>query len=196
MYGKQENRRQNMSKFDTLLEEYRKALAYPEQKRSELEPMIAALTEKEHAAKAAFNNAVNDGEDANALYMSWKAVKDELDMLQAKLEALAHSGIGKQVPQLAKQLETEGHKEADTIQAEKTKLFEDLKAIREQYLKVAYKIYQKQQRQGKLMQELDNVRRVVKGIEPITPNLFTSVAEFPLITEGVVRQYNMEQREG
>ena len=41
-------------------------------------------TEKEHAAKAAFNNAVNDGEDANALYMSWKAVKDELGMLQAK----------------------------------------------------------------------------------------------------------------
>jgi hypothetical protein len=40
-----------MSKFDTLLEEYRKALAYPEQKRSELNPMIAALTEKEHAAK-------------------------------------------------------------------------------------------------------------------------------------------------
>jgi hypothetical protein len=89
-----------MSKFDTLLEEYRKALAYPEQKRSELNPMIAALTEKEHAAKAAFNNAVNDGEDANALYMSWKAVKDELGMLQAKLEALAHSGIGKQVPLL------------------------------------------------------------------------------------------------
>jgi len=73
-----------MSKFDTLLEEYKKALAYPEQKRSELAPMIAALTEKEHAAKAAFNNAVNDGEDANALYMSWKAVKDELGMLQAK----------------------------------------------------------------------------------------------------------------
>jgi hypothetical protein len=38
-------------------------------------------TEKEHAAKAAFNNAVNDGEDANTLYMSWKAVKDELGML-------------------------------------------------------------------------------------------------------------------
>jgi len=32
--------------------------------------------------------------------MSWKAVKDELGMLQAKLEALAHSGIGKQVPLL------------------------------------------------------------------------------------------------
>ena len=42
MYGKQGNRRQNMSKFDTLLEEYKKALAYPEQKRSELEPMIVA----------------------------------------------------------------------------------------------------------------------------------------------------------
>jgi len=185
-----------MSKFDTLLEEYRKALAYPEQKRSELEPMIAALTEKEHAAKAAFNNAVNDGEDANALYMSWKAVKDELDMLQAKLEALAHSGIGKQVPLIAKQMETEGHKEADTIQAEKVKLFEELEAIRSEYLKVAYKIYQKQQRQGKLMQELDSVRKVVKGIEPISPNLFTPAAEFPLVTEGVLRRYNMEQREG
>lgn len=185
-----------MSKFDTLLEEYRKALAYPEQKRSELEPMIAALTEKEHTAKADFNNAVNDGEEGNALYMSWKAVKDELDMLQAKLEALAHSGIGKQVPQLAKQMEEEGHEEVNTIQAEKTKLFEDLKAIREQYLKVAYKILQKQKRQGKLRLELDNVRRVVKGIEPITPNLFTSVAEFPLVTEEVLIRYNMEQREG
>lgn len=185
-----------MSKFDTLLEEYKKALAYPQDKQAELDPMIAALTEKEQAAKVAFNNAVNDGEDANALYMSWKAVKDELGMLQAKLEALAHSGIGKQVPLIAKQMETEGHKEADTIQAEKVKLFEELEAIREQYLKVAYEIFQKQQRQGKLMQELDNVRRVVKGIEPITPNLFTSAAEFPLITEGVLRRYNMEQREG
>ena len=185
-----------MSKFDTLLEEYRKALAYPEQKRSELEPMIAALTEKEHTAKAAFNNAVNDGEDANTLYMSWKAVKDELDMLQAQMEALAHSGIGKQVPLIAKQMETEGHKEADTIQAEKTKLFEDLKAIREQYLKVAYKILQKQKRQGKLRLELDNVRRVVKGIEPITPNLFTPTAMFPLITEGVLRQHYHDQAGG
>lgn len=185
-----------MSKFDTLLEEYKKALAYPEQKRSELVPMIAALTEKEHAAKAAFNNAVNDGEDANALYMSWKAVKDELDMLQAKLEALANMGIGKQVPLLAKQMETEGHKEADTIQAEKVKLFEELEAIRSEYLKVAYKILQKQQRQGKLMQELDNVRKVVKGIEPITPNLFTPAAMFPLITEGVLRQHYHDQAEG
>lgn len=183
-------------KFDSLLEEYRKALAYPEQKRSELEPMIAALTEKEHTAKAVFNNAVNDGEDANTLYMQWKAVKDELDMLQAQMVALANSGIGKQVPLIAKQMETEGHKEADTIQVEKVKLFDELETIRSEYLKVAYKILQKQQRQGKLMQELDNVRRVVKGIEPITPNLFTPVAEFPLITEGVVRRYNMEQREG
>jgi len=119
-----------MSKFDTLLEEYRKALAYPEQKRSELEPMIAALTEKEHAAKAAFNNAVNDGEDANALYMSWKAVKDELDMLQAKLEALAHSGIGKQVPLIAKQMEEEAHREAEEIQTEKAALFEKLEEVR------------------------------------------------------------------
>src|SRR5574344_2438873 len=105
-----------MRKFDSLLEEYKKALAYPEQKRSELVPMITALTEKEQSAKAAFNNAVNDGEDANALYMQWKAVKDELGMKEAELEALAHSGIGKQVPQIAKQLEEEGHKEADTIQ--------------------------------------------------------------------------------
>ena len=182
-----------MSKFDTLLEEYKKALAYPEQKRSELNPMIAALTEKEHAAKAAFNNAVNDGEDANALYMSWKAVKDELGMLQAQLEALANSGIGKQVPLIAKQMEEEAHREAEEIQTEKVKLFEELEAIREQYLKVAYKIFQKQQRQGKLMQELDNVRRVVKGIEPITPNLFTPTAMFPLITESVLRQYYNEQ---
>ena len=87
-------------------------------------------TEKEHAAKAAFNNAVNDGEDANALYMSWKAVKDELGMLQAQLEALANSGIGKQVPLIAKQMESEGHKEVDTIQAEKVKLFEELEAFR------------------------------------------------------------------
>ena len=185
-----------MSKFDTLLEEYKKALAYPEQKRSELLPMIAALTEKEQAAKAAFNNAVNDGEDANALYMSWKAVKDELGMLQAQLEALAHSGIGKQVPLIAKQMEEEAHREAEEIQTEKVKLFEELEAIREQYLKVAYEIFQKQLRQADVKQELDNVRRVVKGIEPITPNLFTSAAEFPLITEGVLRRYNMEQREG
>ena len=183
-------------KFDSLLEEYRKALSYPEQKRSELEPMITALTEKEHTAKAAFNNAVNDGEDANALYMSWKAVKDELDMLQAQMEALAHSGIGKQVPQLAKQMETEGHKEADTIQAEKVKLFDELETIRSEYLKVAYKILQKQLRQAEVKQELDNVRKVVKGIEPITPNLFTSVAEFPLITEGVLRQHYHDQVEG
>ena len=185
-----------MSKFDTLLEEYKKALAYPEQKRSELLPMIAVLTEKEQAAKVAFNNAVNDGEDANALYMSWKAVKDELGMLQAQLEALANSGIGKQVPLIAKQMESEGHKEADTIQAEKVKLFEELEAIRSEYLKVAYEIFQKQQRQAEVKQELDSVRRVVKGIEPITPNLFTSAAEFPLVTEGVLRRYNMEQREG
>ena len=196
MYGKQGNRRQNMSKFDTLLEEYKKALAYPQDKQAELEPMIAALTEKEQAAKVAFNNAVNDGEDANALYMSWKAVKDELGMLQAQLEALANSGIGKQVPLIAKQMETEGHKEAEEIQTEKVKLFEELEAIREQYLKVAYKIFQKQRRQADVKQELDNVRRVVKGIEPITPNLFTSAAEFPLITEGVLRRYNMEQWEG
>jgi hypothetical protein len=39
------------------------------------------------------------------------------------------------------------------------------------------------------------VQRVVKGIEPISPNLFTTAAEFPLITEGVLRRYNMEQRE-
>ena len=185
-----------MSKFDTLLEEYKKALAYPQDKQAELEPMIATLREKVQSAKVAFNNAVNDGEDANALYMSWKAVKDELDMLQAKLEALAHSGIGKQVPLIAKQMETEGHKEVDTIQAEKVKLFDELEAIREQYLKIAYKILQKQSRQAEVKQELDNVRRVVKGIEPITPNLFTSLAEFPLITEGVVRQYNMGQVEG
>lgn len=185
-----------MSKFNTLLEEYRKALAYPEQKRSELVPMITALTEKEQLAKAAFNNAVNDGEDANTLYMSWKAVKDELGMKEAELEALAHSGIGKQVPLIAKQMEEEGHKEADTIQAEKVKLFDELETIRSEYLKVAYKILQKQSRQAEVKQELDNVRRVVKGIEPITPNLFSSVAEFPLVTEGVVRQYYMEQREG
>ncbi len=185
-----------MSNFDTLLEEYRKALSYPEQKRSELEPMIATLREKVQSAKVAFNNAVNDGEDSNALYMQWKSAQDELGMKEAELEALANMVIGKQVPQLAKQMEEEGHEEVNTIQAEKTKLFEDLKAIREQYLKVAYKIYQKQQRQGKLMQELDNVRKVVKGIEPITPNLFTSAAEFPLITEGVLRRYNMEQVEG
>lgn len=185
-----------MSKFDTLLEEYKKALSYPEQKRSELEPMIAALTEKEQAAKVAFNNAVNDGEDANALYMSWKAVKDELGMLQAQLEALANSGIGKQVPLIAKQMETEAHREAEEIQTEKVKLFEELEAIREQYLKVAYEIFQKQRRQADVKQELDNVRRVVKGIEPITPNLFTSAAEFPLVTEGVLRRYNMEQWEG
>lgn len=183
-------------KFDTLLEEYKKALAYPQDKQAELVPMIAALTEKEHAAKVAFNNAVNDGEDANTLYMSWKAVKDELGMLQAQLEALAHSGIGKQVPLIAKQMEEEAHKEVDTIQAEKVKLFEELEAIREQYLKVAYEIFQKQLRQADVKQELDNVRRVVKNIEPITPNLFTSAAEFPLITEGVLRRYNMEQREG
>ena len=185
-----------MSKFDTLLEEYKKALAYPQDKQAELEPMIAALTEKEQAAKVAFNNAVNDGEDANALYMSWKAVKDELGMLQAKLGALANSGIGKQVPLIAKQMETEGHKEAEEIQTEKVKLFEELEAIREQYRKVADKIFQKQRRQADVKQELDNVRRVVKGIEPITPNLFTSAAEFPLITEGVLRRYNMEQWEG
>lgn len=185
-----------MRKFDSLLEEYRKALAYPEQKRSELEPMIAALTEKEHTAKAAFNNAVNDGEDANTLYMSWKAVKDELDMLQAQMEALAHSGIGKQVPLIAKQMETEGHEEVNTIQVEKTKLFEELEAIRSEYLKVAYKILQKQSRQAEVKQKLDTVRRVVKDIEPITPNIFSSLAEFPLITEGVVRRYNMEQVEG
>ena len=185
-----------MSNFNTLLEEYKKALAYPEQKRSELEPMIATLREKEQSAKVAFNNAVNDGEDANTLYMSWKAVKDELGMLQAQLEALANSGIGKQVPLLAKQMETEGHKEVDTIQAEKVKLFEELEAIREQYLKVAYEIFQKQDRQAEVKQELDNVRRVVKGIEPITPNLFTSAAEFPLITEGVLRQHYHDQAEG
>lgn len=185
-----------MSKFDTLLEEYKKALAYPQDKQAELEPMITALTEKEQSAKVAFNNAVNDGEDANTLYMSWKAVKDELGMLQAQLEALANSGIGKQVPLIAKQMETEGHKEAEEIQTEKVKLFEELEAIRSEYLKVAYEIFQKQQRQAEVKQELDNVRRVVKGIEPITPNLFTSAAEFPLITEGVLRRYNMEQREG
>jgi DNA repair exonuclease SbcCD ATPase subunit len=185
-----------MSKFDTLLEEYRKALAYPQDKQAELEPMIKTLREKVQSAKVAFNNAVNDGEDAKALYAQWKEAQDELGMKEAELEALANMGIGKQVPLLAKQMETEGHKEADTIQAEKVKLFEELKAIREQYLKVAYKIYQKQQRQGKLMQELDNVRRVVKGIEPISPNLFTPTASFPLITEGVVRQYNMDQAEG
>ena len=39
------------------------------------------------------------------------------------------------------------------------------------------------------------MQRVVKGIEPISPNLFTTAAEFPLITEGVLRRYNMEQRE-
>ncbi len=73
---------------------------------------------------------------------------------------------------------------------------EKLEALRRDYMKVAYQVNQKQQRQGKLMQELDNVRRVVKGIEPITPNLFTSAAEFPLVTEGVLRRYIMEQREG
>lgn len=181
------------NKFDTLLEEYRKALAYPQDKQAELEPMVATLREKVQSAKDAFNNAVNDGEDANTLYMQWKEAQDELGMKEAELEALANMGIGKQVPLLAKQMETEGHKEADTIQAEKVKLFEELEAIREQYLKVAYKIYQKQQRQAEIKQELDNVRRVVKGIEPITPNLFTPAAMFPLITEGVVRQYNMEQ---
>lgn len=139
---------------------------------------------------------MNDGEDANALYMSWKAVKDELDMLQAKLEALAHSGIGKQVPLIAKQMEEEAHREAEEIQTEKAALFEKLEALRRDYMKVAYQVNQKQQRQGKLMQELDNVRKVVKGIEPITPNLFTSVAEFPLVTAEVLRRYNMEQREG
>jgi uncharacterized protein YgfB (UPF0149 family) len=64
-----------MSKFDTLLEEYKKALAYPEQKRSELEPMIVALKEKVQSAKVAFNNAVNDGEDTKALYKSWKGLQ-------------------------------------------------------------------------------------------------------------------------
>jgi SMC interacting uncharacterized protein involved in chromosome segregation len=158
--------------------------------------MIATLREKVQSAKVAFNNAVNDGEDTKALYKSWKEAQDELGMKEAELEALANMGIGKQVPLLAKQLETEGHKEVDTIQAEKIKLFEELEAIREQYLKVAYKISQKQRRQGEVKQELDNVQRVVKNIEPITPNLFTSAAEFPLITEGVLRRYNMEQREG
>jgi len=185
-----------MSKFDTLLEEYKKALAYPEQKRSELLPMIATLREKVQSAKVAFNNAVNDGEDANTLYMQWKSAQDELGMKEAELEALANMGIGKQVPLIAKQMETEGHKEVDTIQAEKVKLFEELEAIRSEYLKVAYEIFQKQRRQAEVKQELDNVRRVVKGIEPITPNLFTSAAEFPLVTEGVLRRYNMEQREG
>lgn len=182
-----------MSKFDTLLEEYKKALSYPQDKQAELGPMIATLREKVQSAKVAFNNAVNDGEDANALYMQWKSAQDELGMKEAELEALANMGIGKQVPLLAKQMEEEAHREAEEIQTEKAALFEDLKAIREQYLKVAHKIYQKQQRQGKLMQELDNVRKVVKGIEPITPNLFTPAAEFPLITEGVLRRYNMEQ---
>lgn len=185
-----------MSKFDTLLEEYKKALSYPQDRQAELVPMIATLREKEQSAKVAFNNAVNDGEDANALYMQWKSAQDELGMKEAELEALENMGIGKQVPLLAKQMETEGHKEVDTIQAEKAKLFEELEAIREQYLKVAYKISQKQRRQSEVKQELDNVRRVVKGIEPISPNLFTSAAEFPLITEGVLRRYNMEQREG
>ena len=185
-----------MSKFDSLLEEYRKALSYPQDKQAELEPRIATLREKVQSAKVAFNNAVNDGEDAKALYAQWKEAQDELGMKEAELEALANMGIGKQVPLLAKQMETEGHKEADTIQAEKVKLFEELEAIRSEYLKVAYKIYQKQSRQADVKQELDNVRRVVKNIEPITPNLFTPTAMFPLITEGVVRQYNMEQAEG
>jgi DNA repair exonuclease SbcCD ATPase subunit len=184
------------NKFDSLHADYLKALSYPQEKQAELEPQIATLREKVQSAKVAFNNAVNDGEDANTLYMQWKSAQDELGMKEAELEALAHMGIGKHVPLIAKQLEEEGHKEADTIQAEKVKLFDELEAIREQYLKVAYEIFQKQQRQGKLMQELDNVRRVVKGIEPISPNLFTPTASFPLITEGVVRQYNMDQAEG
>ena len=185
-----------MSKFDSLHADYLKALSYPQDKQAELKPMIATLREKVQSAKVAFNNAVNDGEDTNTLYMQWKSAQDELGMKEAELEALASMGMGKQVPLLAKQLETEGHKEADTIQAEKVKLFEELKAIRSEYLKVAYKIYQKQLRQAEVKQELDNVRRVVKGIEPITPNLFTSAAEFPLVTEGVLRRYNNEQREG
>lgn len=185
-----------MSKFDSLLEEYKKALSYPQDRQAELVPMIATLREKEQSAKVAFNNAVNDGEDANTLYMQWKSAQDELGMKEAELEALANMGIGKQVPFLARQMETEGHKEVDTIQAEKVKLFEELEAIRSEYLKVAYKIYQKQLRQAEVKQELDNVRRVVKGIEPITPNLFTPTAMFPLITEGVLRQYYNEQAEG
>jgi SMC interacting uncharacterized protein involved in chromosome segregation len=185
-----------MSKFDSLLEEYKKALSYPQDRQAELVPMIATLREKEQSAKVAFNNAVNDGEDANALYMSWKAVKDELGMKEAELEALANRGIGKQVPLIAKQMESEGHKEVDTIQAEKVKLFEELEAIRSEYLKVAYEISQKQRRQAEVKQELDNVRRVVKDIEPISPNLFTTAAEFPLITEGVLRQHCHDQAEG
>jgi SMC interacting uncharacterized protein involved in chromosome segregation len=185
-----------MSKFDSLHADYLKALSYPQDKQAELKPMIATLREKVQSAKVAFNNAVNDGEDTNTLYMQWKSAQDELGMKEAELEALANMGIGKQVPLIAKQMESEGHKEVDTIQAEKVKLFEELEAIREQYLKVAYEIFQKQQRQGRLRQVLDNVRRVVKGIEPITPNLFTSAVEFPLVTEGVLRRYNMEQREG
>ena len=185
-----------MSKFDSLHADYLKALSYPQDKQAELEPMIATLREKVQSAKVAFNNAVNDGEDTNTLYMQWKSAQDELGMKEAELEALANMGIGKQVPLIAKQMETEGHKEVDTIQAEKVKLFEELKAIRSEYLKVAYKISQKQQRQAEVKQELDNVQRVVKNIEPITPNLFTSAAEFPLITEGVLRRYIMEQREG
>lgn len=185
-----------MSKFDSLHADYLKALSYPQDKQAELEPMIKTLRAKVQSAKVAFNNAVNDGEDAKALYAQWKEAQDELGMKEAELEALANMGIGKQVPLLAKQMETEGHKEVDTIQAEKVKLFEELEAIRSEYLKVAYKILQKQSRQADVKQELDTVRRVVKGIEPITPNLFSSVAEFPLITEGVVRQYYMEQVEG
>ncbi len=182
-----------MSKFDSLHADYLKALSYPQDKQAELEPMIATLRAKVQSAKVAFNNAVNDGEDTNTLYMQWKSAQDELGMKEAELEALANMGIGKQVPFLAKQMETEGHKEADTIQAEKVKLFEELEAIRSEYLKVAYKIYQKQLRQAEVKQELDNVRKVVKGIEPITPNLFTPTAMFPLITESVLRQYYNEQ---
>jgi isopenicillin N synthase-like dioxygenase len=85
-------------------------------RRSNKSEQLRSVTkEKLETAKAAFNNAVNDGEDANALYMGWKAVKDELDMLQAQLEALAHSGIGKQVPQLAKQMKEEADKLMDSI---------------------------------------------------------------------------------
>ncbi len=75
MYGKQGNRRQNMSKFDSLHADYLKALSYPQDKQAELEPMIATLREKVQSAKVAFNNAVNDGEDTKALYKSWKGLQ-------------------------------------------------------------------------------------------------------------------------
>ena len=42
-----------------------------------------------------------------------RSAQDELGMKEAELEALANMGIGKGKYHLAKQMETEGHKEAE-----------------------------------------------------------------------------------